>query len=276
MVLTLSYLTVDGAEPLEHIEAAAAAGLDGADIRILAPTHLPIRRRVVGNRGLVQEMLRVCERTGTRIVNVESIALRPGVKVESFLPALETAAELGATNALTLIEDLGPAAAEDRFGELAQLARPFGLRLALEFMPMRAINSLGEAMTLIESVGYDAAGLLIDALHLHWTGGSVADVAMLPPEAIAFVQICDVSGPLPPPEQQLEVARQGRLYPGLGDLPLAELIDALPDGVPLSIETPYRAHAKRSVTERARLAGAAARHFLAELKTRREAPIAAA
>jgi sugar phosphate isomerase/epimerase len=275
-VLTLSYLTVDGAEPLEHIEAAAAAGLDGADVRILAPTHLPIRRRVVGNRGLVQEMLRVCERTGMRILNVESIALRPGIKVESFLPALTTAAELGASNVLTLIEDLGPAAAEDRFAELAELARPFELRLALEFMPVRAVNSLADAMSLVDSVGYDAAGVVIDALHLHWTGGTVADVAALPPGAIAFVQICDAAGALPPSDQQLEVARQGRLYPGLGDLPLADLIAALPADTPLSIETPYRAHAKRSVTERARLAGTAARHFLAELKTRGETTPAAA
>ena len=35
-MLSLSYLTVDGAEPLEHVEAAAAGGFDGADVRLLA------------------------------------------------------------------------------------------------------------------------------------------------------------------------------------------------------------------------------------------------
>ncbi len=37
---SLAYLTVNGADPLEHIAAAAEAGYQAAGLRILQPRHL--------------------------------------------------------------------------------------------------------------------------------------------------------------------------------------------------------------------------------------------
>jgi hypothetical protein len=49
-------------------------------------------------------------------------------------------------------------------------------------------------------------------------------------------------------------ARTGRLLPGEGVLPLAELVTALPAGIPLAIEAPSRATADLPALERAKRA----------------------
>ena len=49
----------------------------------------------------------------------------------------------------------------------------------------------------------------------------------------------------------LREARTGRLLPGTGVLPLAELVAALPADVPLAIEAPCRATADLPALERA-------------------------
>ena len=269
-MLTLSYLTVNGAGPLEHVEAAAAGGFDGADLRVMAPTHIPIRRRVVGNKPLIAELKRVCERSGVKILNLELITLKPGAKIASFLPVLETAAELGARNMLTVIEDMDPSEVAEQFEELCATGKDFGQRMALEFMSFRSIKTIHDAVALVRKHGAGNAGVLIDALHLAWTGGTPADVARLTAEDIAYVQICDAPIKVPPLEEHIQFARTGRLYPGKGELPLFDLLDAVPEGIPISVEVPYKAHARRTVVERAKLAGAATRSFLKEYKSIRE------
>ena len=60
-------------------------------------------------------------------------------------------------------------------------------------------------------------------------------------------------GPGDTPELIRE-ARTGRLLPGEGTLPLAELVAALPDALPLAVEAPCRATADLPVVERAKRA----------------------
>ncbi|MCW3065750.1 MAG: hypothetical protein JWN32_2922, partial [Solirubrobacterales bacterium] len=58
------------------------------------------------------------------------------------------------------------------------------------------------------------------------------------------------------------VAVHERLAAGDGELPLRELLDALPPGVPLSVETPVAALAGADAAERARRAMEATRRLL--------------
>jgi hypothetical protein len=53
----------------------------------------------------------------------------------------------------------------------------------------------------------------------------------------------------------------GRFYPGEGEMPLADIVDALPPGLPISIEAPCGLYAKLDPIERAKRCGAAARRF---------------
>ena len=59
-------------------------------------------------------------------------------------------------------------------------------------------------------------------------------------------------------------ARERRLHPGEGGLWLHALLDAAPDGVPLSLEVPHASFASRPYAERARLSMQALRRFLDE------------
>jgi sugar phosphate isomerase/epimerase len=113
------------------------------------------------------------------------------------------------------------------------------------------VKTLSDAVVL---VGESDGGIIIDPLHLQRGGGTPADVRSLDPKLIAYCQLCDapLAAPrnLPRPRglprgQSVEgitdlalEARAVRLLPGDGELPLAEIISAVPAGVPLSVETP--------------------------------------
>jgi sugar phosphate isomerase/epimerase len=268
-LLSLAYLTVDGAPPVEHVEAAAAAGFGAAGLRILTPSHLRIDYGIVGNAAAVRDIRRACERTGIGVLDVELFTLQPDTDVGAFRPALETCAELGARHVQALIEDPDLSRAADRFAGLCDAAAALGLRVAVEFMRFRHLQTIGAAATLLAAAARANAGVLIDALHLARSGGTPADVARLPRERIAYMQLCDAPAAAPPVDRLAHEARNERLLPGDGALPLDALFDALPDDVAISVETPRKADAGRSVHERAKIAADGARRYLAGYRARR-------
>ncbi len=85
--------------------------------------------------------------------------------------------------------------------------------------------------------------MLVDALHLFRSGGSVIEVAALAaqrPELFPYAQVCDAVDARPAPDAATarQEAAYARLVPGAGSLPLAQLVDALPPGCTLSVEAP--------------------------------------
>jgi sugar phosphate isomerase/epimerase len=101
------------------------------------------------------------------------------------------------------------------------------------------------------------ASVLVDALHFSRSGGIPAHIGQVDPSLFRYAQICDASADTPGPDDTpslIREARTGRLLPGEGVLPLAELVAALPDGVPLAIEAPCRATAELPAGGRARRA----------------------
>jgi sugar phosphate isomerase/epimerase len=123
-------------------------------------------------------------------------------------------------------------------GALCDLAAPFDLALDVEFMIWRPIARLEDAANVMDAVRKTNAFVLLDALHLIRSGGTVAAVAALDPELIGSVQLCDAPLASPPPSEIVDEARGNRLLPGEGELPLRELLAALPKEVPLSAEVP--------------------------------------
>jgi hypothetical protein len=95
--LSLAYLTVNGTPPVEHLEAAAAGGFEAAGLRIVAPSHLTVDYGIVGDRERIREINRAKERTGVGVLDIEICTLDTNTDIERFLPALETAAQLGAS-----------------------------------------------------------------------------------------------------------------------------------------------------------------------------------
>lgn len=83
--------------------------------------------------------------------------------------------------------------------------------------------------------------VLIDALHLFRSGGTVADVQAMDAHLIGALQLCDAPLQGPDPSDTpaiLAEARAGRLPPLEGELPLVELIQVVPSTTPISVEVP--------------------------------------
>jgi sugar phosphate isomerase/epimerase len=99
-------------------------------------------------------------------------------------------------------------------------------------------------MQVVRNANCSNGKVLIDALHLFRSGGLVADVHAADPQWIGALQLCDA--PLHGPETNdvpsiLAEARAGRLPPMEGELPLLELIRAVPSSVPIGVEVPMKA-----------------------------------
>lgn len=122
-------------------------------------------------------------------------------------------------------------------------------------MAFRSINSLGSALALIKAASAPNTGIVIDALHAFRTGASPAQIASLPKGAVSHFQLCDAAATLAL-DSLAEEARVGRLLPGAGAIPLAEMVAALPTDTPLSLEIPSQELMRLPVAERARLGAA--------------------
>jgi sugar phosphate isomerase/epimerase len=99
--------------------------------------------------------------------------------------------------------------------------------------------------------------VVVDALHFSRSGGIPAHIGQVDPSLFRYAQICDASADMPGSTDApnlIREARTGRLLPGEGVLPLAELVAALPGGIPLAIEAPSRATADLPALERAKRA----------------------
>jgi sugar phosphate isomerase/epimerase len=261
-ILSLAYLTVNGADSLQHLAAAAATGYQAAGLRILPPRHLASAPAVVGDAPMIRAIRRLCADTGILLLDAEVASITPTSTRAEFEAMVGTAAELGFEFIQTVVEDPDKGRAADRLGELADLAATADMRVALEFMRFRELANLQQAAQLIDATGRDNIQVLIDALHLDRSGGSADDVSKLPSYRVAIVQLCDAPASGPALDGLAAEARSGRLFPGEGELPLSELLDALPDGVPLSIEAPNASHEALDYLERARRAIDATRSLL--------------
>jgi sugar phosphate isomerase/epimerase len=133
-------------------------------------------------------------------------------------------------------------------------------------MIFSSVRTLADAQRVLNRAAHPAGAILVDALHLQRSGGTPADVSAVAPEQLPYVQLCD--GPFQPilPDSAVAQAeaRTGRLFPGDGELPLAELLRVLPAGASLAVEAPVANLAGGTVGERTRLAHAALTRLLAK------------
>ena len=236
--LSLAHLTVLDVGPPHLIELAAEAGFRAVGIRLCSPmpggVAYPLR---AGSPGL-RETRRVMQAFDVVVSDIEVVRVAADTNVRDYAGAFEAGAELGAQRVCINIDDTERARVIDRMGALCDLAGPFGLALDIEFMVWRPVARLEDAVDIVRSTGKANAFVLIDALHLIRSGGTVAAVAALDPALIGSVQLCDAPLASPPQSGIVDEARGNRLLPGEGELPLRELLAALPENVPLSAEIP--------------------------------------
>lgn len=260
--LTLGFLTLGAqAAPLDVISAAAACGYGAAGLRISGRHPGDPWPSVDGDADALRKVRKSAAAAGVRISSVSGYYLTPQTRIEHLLANVDAARELGAPLIAQGCFERDPARVAALLRDYAAAAEQAGVRIALEFMPMSELKSLGETAAVIAPSGAGNVGLLIDALHLARSGATAADLAALDPASIYLTQLCDAPAQLAPGSTLFEEAMSGRMLLGEGGLDLAGLVRALPPQAEIELETPVVSHAGFSPEQRARHAADAAQRF---------------
>jgi sugar phosphate isomerase/epimerase len=160
---------------------------------------------------------------------------------------VEAAAVIGAQHILFTSRLKDQARTTARYQEVCEMARPHGIKVVCEFLPIFPLNSLPMAKEIVTTSAASNGGVLIDNLHLSRSGSSVEEVSGMPRELFPYLQICDAPSARPTDfGGLLDEALNGRLCPGEGSLPIVELLQAVPN-VPLSFEV--RSKFLRDITD---------------------------
>jgi len=108
--------------------------------------------------------------------------------------------------------------------EMADIAETFDVGLAFEFIgqPDCSVHTLALASEIVQLADRENVGLVIDSFHFYAGGSTIESIEALDPEKLFIFHINDAEDL---PREQLE--DRHRLLPGLGILPLKEIVSAL-------------------------------------------------
>jgi sugar phosphate isomerase/epimerase len=246
--LGIDMQTVFGLSPLDHIEWASELGCQHVTFGL---SPVPRKLPDIAPWSLVDDLQLRCgtraslRETGISLEVVEGFALRPQANSQDRAAELDIAAELGAKRITAVVMEPDRSRALDQLSILADLASQRGMQLLLEFAPPHAVNTLAGALATIREVNRPNFRLVIDAMHFFRTKGTVEDLLSVEPALISYVQLCDA--PRSSDEDYLQEACFRRKAPGDGELPLVDLMRAIPAGVPIGLEVPIRAEAEKDL-----------------------------
>lgn len=240
--LGLDSQTMFGMPPVDHITMAAEFGCAAVS---LGPGPVPWKLdrfpgwSLTDDAALRRETKAALRDTGVAFALAEGFTIRPTIDASDRGPLFDLVAELGAQRVGAVSMDSDAERALDQMAVLAELADERGMGFVFEFAPPHTFNTLDAAYAAVNKLGRANASLLIDTMHLVRTGGTAADLAAIPGEAIGYIQVSDAPlvGKAP---NYYEEASFERLLPGEGELPLDDLLEALPSGLPVGLEIPMQ------------------------------------
>lgn len=254
--LSLAHLTVLDTTPPELVTIAAQAGFRQIGIRLYAvPSVGGVPYDMLGDTPMLRETVARMRDSGVTVLDIEFLRFEPSLAVGVPEGFLEAGALLGAKQVLVMSAEPDEARTMDRFCDLCDRAKPFGLNVCLEFAIYTGVRRITDAARFVKQSGRTNASVLVDALHFSRSGGMPKDVGTVDPSLFKYAQLCDAVATIPTATDDLiREARTGRLLPGDGALPLVDLVRALPDGIPLAVEAPVRDLAHLPPLERAQRA----------------------
>ncbi len=254
---SLAHLTILGCTPPEMTYIAARSGYDFVSLRLMPMGVVGEAACLPLEKQMIRQTKAALAETGIKLLDIELVRIIADEDPKAYVPAMEAAAELGARHVISSAWSTDRSDRNfivERYAEICDLARPFGLTVDLEFPTFSRLTNLQEAVDIVREVNRDNGGILIDTLYIHFSGVRLDELAALPPDWFHFLHISDTVKQIPATrEGMIHIARDERLYVGEGCIDFAAIFDRLP-AIPFSIELPnakrvrelgYEGHARR-------------------------------
>ncbi|WP_227935623.1 sugar phosphate isomerase/epimerase family protein [Alkalihalobacillus deserti] len=239
MQFSIAHLTALGCSPPELTYIAARTGYDFISLR---PIYMGLpgepNYALAENKEMMRQTKVALTDTGIKVLDIELARIYDGLDPKKYLPAFEVAAELGARHVLSSIWTDDRNFAIERFAELCDLAKPFGLTIDLEFVPIASVNNLNGALDVLNKAKRENAGLMIDAHHFHRSKDKIEDLDAVPREWFHYFHLCDAPAEIPTSKDEMvRILREERLYVGEGGIDIASMVNRLPE-MPYALELP--------------------------------------
>jgi sugar phosphate isomerase/epimerase len=270
--LGIGFLNGFGLPPVEFVDLTADLGCSYMSAVVQAQQLAPLGYppfSLKDDVALRKNVLAAMNHRGVTISLGDGFLVLPDAEMATFCGDLDVLAELGVPwiNVVSLDTDLHRTF--DQFATLTELAAQRGIRTAVEAVPGLTVGDLPTALAAREHVGRPDFRLLIDTMHLVRSGSSAADLAAVDPGHIGYAQLCDTTL-RPRIDNYMEEAMYERMVPGEGELPLADILSALPPDIVIELEVPRRSMALAGVSpiDRLRPCVDAARRLLSEVNPR--------
>jgi sugar phosphate isomerase/epimerase len=201
---------------------------------------------------LRQHLLTAMDDRGVGISLGEGMVIGPGADVSGLAADLDVMAELGVAQVNTLSFDPDRNRTFDQLATLTAMAAERGIGTIIELAPGLTIGDPATLLAAIEHVGRPDLRLAVDTMHWARSGNGAAELAELGPDKIGYVQRSDTTLK-PRMKSYMEEAMYERMAPGDGELPLAEVLAAVPADVVIGLEIPMRGPAESGVGPMERL-----------------------
>ncbi|MCU1647716.1 MAG: xylose isomerase [Nocardia sp.] len=264
--LSIEALSVFGLPPVEFVDLAADLGCRNITIFLQNFASVPLGYppfSLKDDVALRKDMLAAMEHRGVTISLGDGFLVLPGADMRSFRGDFDILAELGVPRINVVSLDPDRHRSFDQFAALAELAAERSIETVIEAVPGLTVGDLPTALDAVKHVARPDFRLLIDTMHLVRSGSGAADLAAIDPHHIGYAQINDTTLQ-PRTVNYAEEAMYERMVPGEGELPLRDILAALPSDIVIGLEVPRRSLALAGVhpAERLRPCIAAVRALL--------------
>ena len=256
-IMSLAAGTLPEYQPEQVARAAAEAGFSHCGFTI-EPDQWDAAALAATKAAIAEHALSV--------LDVEVVWIPEGGKLtDDHKLIIDAGLELGAANVLVVSSEPDQDRTAEAMHQLCTWAAPGNMRVALEFLMITAVQSMDSALAIIRKADHPAAALLIDTIHFQRAGHRPEQLDELEASLLPYTQICDGNLDCDTGfEAFLEDAVDLRSCPGEGALPVADVIRALPEAIPLSLEVRSKKYRDRfpDATDRAKAVRSASLGYL--------------
>jgi sugar phosphate isomerase/epimerase len=238
MKWSLNSVILGGAPSLEdQLAIARDAGYEGLDVDIGGLHRMAIESGAAAVVDLFASYGVAPAGSGLPVdCRADDAAFR--AQLDALRPMAQTMAAIGCPRTFTWI---GPSGGDDpaayrrflaeRFRAVAEVLADYGVRFGIEWIgprtargPNPAVWKMSHALAILDEVGMDNTGLLVDTWHWFQAEDALEELRALRPEQVVHVHFVDA--PNKPLDEQMDMERE---VPGKGIIPLVDVYRALRD-----------------------------------------------